>query len=231
MVMNAAEAESLIEAPPHRKAAGGGLPGGLPQICAAVKMLRAGELGNCSTSTASSGRTGTPGPPTPGGSSRKWQAAVSCRYRAHAQHHLRSGRRGLAEVTAWLDNRGRPVDIRGVVMGRLASGVMVTINACGDAIPGCESEILVFCTQAIVRTGQWGERLDIRRAGRKRFSKVDLPPMRGAWEQFILVRNGEIPNPCPPEVGLRMARLWDAIRASAAQQGTPVRLNSAKEYA
>jgi len=30
-------------------------------------------------------------------------------------------------------------------------------------------------------------------------------------------------NPCPPEVGLRMARLWDAIRASAAKGGVPVR--------
>ena len=34
--------------------------------------------------------------------------------------------------------------------------------------------------------------------------------------------NGKIPNPCPPEVGLRMAKLWDAIKASAAQDGVPV---------
>ena len=31
-----------------------------------------------------------------------------------------------------------------------------------------------------------------------------------------------IPNPCPPKVGLRMAILWDAIKASAAQNGVPV---------
>jgi hypothetical protein len=31
-------------------------------------------------------------------------------------------------------------------------------------------------------------------------------------------------NPCPAEIGLRMARLWDAIKASAAQKGLPVRL-------
>jgi hypothetical protein len=36
------------------------------------------------------------------------------------------------------------------------------------------------------------------------------------------VRNGEMANPCPPEVGLRMARLWDMIQASAAQGGKPV---------
>jgi len=36
------------------------------------------------------------------------------------------------------------------------------------------------------------------------------------------VRRGELPNPCPPEVGLRMARLWDAIRASAARDGAVI---------
>ena len=38
----------------------------------------------------------------------------------------------------------------------------------------------------------------------------------------MAVRSGEIPNPSPPEVGLRMARLWDAIQASAAQDGKRV---------
>jgi len=39
----------------------------------------------------------------------------------------------------------------------------------------------------------------------------------------MAVREGTMPNPCPPEVGLRMARLYDAIKASAAQEGAPVR--------
>ena len=51
---------------------------------------------------------------------------------------------------------------------------------------------------------------------------VKVPPSLGVWEQFLAVRRGEMPNPCPPEVGLRMAKLWDAIRASAAQKGVPV---------
>jgi hypothetical protein len=44
----------------------------------------------------------------------------------------------------------------------------------------------------------------------------------GVWEQFMAVREGKLENPCPPEVGLRMTRLWDAIKASAAQNGAPV---------
>ena len=46
------------------------------------------------------------------------------------------------------------------------------------------------------------------------------PQIRRAVE---MLRAGEIANPCPPEVGLRMAKLWDAIVDSAAQDGAPVR--------
>jgi predicted dehydrogenase len=130
----------------------------------------------------------------------------------------------FVEVAAWLDNQGRPIDILGCVMGRLASGALVTMNACGSAIPSCSSEIRIFCTQAILRTGIWGERLDIQFAGEKELHPVSVAPSHGSWEQFLAVRRGEIANPCPPEIGLRMARLWDAIKESAAQHGVPVRL-------
>jgi predicted dehydrogenase len=108
-------------------------------------------------------------------------------------------------------------------MGRLASGPLVTLHACGESIPVYDSDIRVFCTEAILRTGIWGERLELQRSGRKRLRAVPVPPSQGVWEQFLAVRNGQMPNPCPPEVGLRMARLWDAIQASAAQNGAPVR--------
>jgi predicted dehydrogenase len=130
----------------------------------------------------------------------------------------------FVEVAAWLDNRDRSVDILGCVMGRLESGALVTMSACGSTIPSCASEIRVFCSKAIIRTGIWGERLDIQRAGEKELHPVGIAPSMGPWEQFLAVRRGTIANPCPPEIGLRMARLWDAIRASAAQQGMPVRL-------
>ena len=43
------------------------------------------------------------------------------------------------------------------------------------------------------------------------------------WQQFLDVRAGREPNPSPPEIGLRMARLWDAIRESSASGGAIVR--------
>jgi predicted dehydrogenase len=130
----------------------------------------------------------------------------------------------FADVAAWLDNRGTAVDINGVVMGRLASGALVTLHGSGEAIPGFASEILVFCSKANLRTGVWGERLEMQRHGQADFEPVDVPPSSGAWQQFLAVREGEMENPSPPEVGLRMARLWDAIQASAAQNGIPTHL-------
>ncbi len=129
----------------------------------------------------------------------------------------------VVEVAAWLDDDGRPVDLRGVVMARLASGALVTMNGCGRAIPSLGSEIRVFCERATLRTGVWGERLDVQRYGSKRLSPVRSVASRNVWEQFIAVRGGREPNPSPPEVGLRMARLWDAIRESSARGGSVVR--------
>jgi predicted dehydrogenase len=128
----------------------------------------------------------------------------------------------FTEVAAWLDNHGRPVDTLATVMGRLESGALVTLHGCGEAIPSCESWVRIFCTEAMLDTDVWGQWLKIRRQGRRRFRTVSLPPSWGVWQQFLAVREGQIPNPCPPEVGLRMARLWDAIRASSAQGGLPV---------
>lgn len=130
----------------------------------------------------------------------------------------------FTEVAAFLDNLGRPVDILGVVIGRLRSGTLVTLNACGDAFPSCHSEIKMVGTKAMMRTGIWGKYLDIRYRGHDDWAPIPVPATLGVWEQFLAVRAGLIENPSPPEVGLRMAHLWDAIRSSAEQGGRPVQI-------
>jgi len=131
----------------------------------------------------------------------------------------------FAEVAAWMDNRGTQVDILAVVMGRLKSGVMVSLTACGDTIPSCSSEIRVYCTGGILRTDMWGELLELQRSGEKKLMPLKVADSLGVWQQFLLVREGKIKNPCPPEVGLRMARLWDAIVESSARGGQMVHLS------
>jgi predicted dehydrogenase len=128
----------------------------------------------------------------------------------------------IVEVAAWLEQDGYPVDVRAVVIGRTASRTLVTMNACGTAIPSCQSDIRVFTSGAIVRTGIWGEVLEIQRAGEDRFRSVERVEPISVWQRFLDVRAGRSPNPSPPEIGLRMARLWDAIRASAANGGAVI---------
>ncbi len=228
MVMNAAEAISLMET---RDRTGRRLvvafQGGLsPQIRHAAALIASGEFGELRTVTGmvwQGWKESTVG---------KWRQIPEV---AGGGFLFDSGAHMLntvctlvgedfATVAALLDNRGAAVDIDGVVMGRLESGALVTINGCGDCIPGLYNEVYVNLTGGVIRTGMYGERLFIRREGDIDYLEVkNLPKMRGAWEQFTQVRAGEIENPCPPEVGLRMAKLWDAIVESASKDGQPVR--------
>ena len=125
----------------------------------------------------------------------------------------------FVELAAWLDKRSSPVDIVGTVMARLASGVQITLHACGETIPSCASDVRLFCTGAIVHTGVWGEFLEIQHAGDSNLIRIEMPYLPTPWEQFLAVRQGKIENPAPPEVGLRMAKLWDAIQLSANKGG------------
>ena len=233
MAMNGAEARSLIET---RDGTGRLLvvafPGSLSaEVRTAVRLLRSGQLGQIVSISAVAWQN--------------WGAATQGTWRQQPElsgggflfdtgaHMLNTvsdlAGEDVVEVAAWLDNCGRPVDTLGMVMGRLASGALVTMHGCGEAIPSCTSDVRVFCTKAILRTGIWGERLELQRYGRRRLRKVPLPASLGVWEQFLAVRRGEMDNPSPPEVGLRMARLWDAIQASAARGGVPVRTESLED--
>jgi predicted dehydrogenase len=226
MVMTAAEAESLIAA---RDRTGKQLvvafQGSLsPHVRTAVQMLRSGELGELLTIsgliwqgwTRHTDNTWRQDPILSGGG-----------FLFDTGAHLLNTVADLAgeefvEVAAWTHQRDRPVEILGAVMGRLASGALVTLNACGQTIPSCASDIRVFCTEAILRTGAWGGLLEVQYDEADGWLPVEVPTSLGVWEQFLAVRDGRSANPSPPEVGLRMARLWDAVKASAAANGRPV---------
>jgi predicted dehydrogenase len=129
----------------------------------------------------------------------------------------------VAEVAAYLDNQGRAVETLGVVIARLKSGVLVSLHGCGEAMPSCQSDIRVFGDKGILYTGVWGEKLQVQYDGDTPPATVETAASMGVWEQFLGVRQGAA-NPCPPEVGLRMARLWDAIQLSAAKGGSAVKI-------
>lgn len=227
MVMNAREAASLIET---RDRTGRLLVvsfnGSLsPQIRTAANLLRSGEVGkilNISATVWQGWKVGTTG------LWRQVPAMSGGGFLFDTGAHMLNTISDLVgedydEVAAWLDNRGTPVDILGTVMARTKSGTFITMNGCGDAIKSCHSDVRIFCDKAIIRTGVWGEFLELWRDGESGFTPVSVPPSFGQWEQFLRVRRGELDNPCPPEVGMRMAKLWDAIQESARQGGKPVR--------
>jgi predicted dehydrogenase len=199
-----------------------------PQVREASRLLRSGELGeilNISAVAWPNWATLT------SGTWRQEPAASGGGFLFDTGAHMLNTVADLAgedfvEVAAWLEDDGRPVDIRAAVMARLASGALVTMNGCGRAIPSCQSDIRVFTTRGIVRTGIWGEALEVQRSGAGRLRKVRSVSPMPVWEQFLNVRAGRIPNPSPPEVGLRMAKFWDAIRESAAAGGRVVRMPS-----
>src|SRR5215207_4265933 len=226
MVMTAAEAHSLIET---RDRTGRLLvvafQGSLsPQVRLASRLLRANEFGRILTIN---GTVWQDWGPLTVNTWRQEPALSGGGFLFDTGAHLLNTIADLAgedfsEVAAWFVHNGRPVETLAVAMGRLASGGLVTFHGCGETIPSCASEIRVFCEKAILHTGVWGETLAVQYDGEQPPAPISVPPSMGVWDQFLAVRSGSTANPSPPEVGLRMAKLWDAIRASASNNGTPV---------
>lgn len=127
----------------------------------------------------------------------------------------------ISQVAALQDHRGAPVEIDTVVAGRTRGGTLFSFTAAGDSIH-CTSELQIFGTKGALRTGIWGERLEWKSAeqkdGAREWTPLKLPQRRGVWQQFLAVRAGRRPNPCPAEMGLRFARAMDLIRRSVASR-------------
>jgi predicted dehydrogenase len=160
MVMNAGEAQSLIETRDRTgKLLVVAFPGSLsPEIRTAVSMLRSGEFGQILTISAVAWQN--------------WGTAFTGTWRQQLEvsgggflfdtgaHMLNTvvdlAGEDFVEVAAWLDNRKLSVDLLGTVMGRLASGVLVTLHGCGETIPSCASDVRVFLPQSYPTHGYLG---------------------------------------------------------------------------
>ena len=127
----------------------------------------------------------------------------------------------VVKVAALLDHCGTPVEINSSVSAVSRSGVMISLAGAGDSIQ-CRSQVLVFGDKGVLRAGIWGEDLALKTLKDPDFKPVPYPKSKGPWEQFLKVRSGKAENPCPPEIGLRFAKLMDMIRKSA-ETGETVR--------
>ncbi|MEX1018303.1 MAG: Gfo/Idh/MocA family oxidoreductase [Litorilinea sp.] len=235
MVISGAEAESLMAT---RDRTGRLLvvafPGSLsPRVRHAVSLLRSGDLGRLLTVNGEAWEHWR----VPNiGTWRQVPEIAGGGFFFDTGAHLLNTVADLTgedfvEVAAWLDNLDTPVEIFGVAMAKLASGALVTFNVCGDTVSQARSHIRLCLTDAVMEVGIWGEKLTLQRTRTDAPLDVPVAPSLGVWDQFLAVRAGKMANPCPPEVGLRMARLWDAIRASAAQGGQAVQVAGAPRMA
>ncbi|RYE55910.1 MAG: Gfo/Idh/MocA family oxidoreductase [Hyphomicrobiales bacterium] len=124
-------------------------------------------------------------------------------------------------LSAYANNRGLAVDLATAVAARLSNGALVTFNAAGDGPPGCASAITFFYTKAIIRIDAWGAWREVTIEGvaePREENEIRDTPM----QTFQAVRDGRLENPSTVANGLRFARLWDAIKASVAGDGTPI---------
>lgn len=228
MVMNVQEAVSLISA---RDRTGRLLvvafPGGLsPRIRKAVDLVRSGEIGRVVSISATLWQNWGQ---LAQGTWRQVPELSGGGFLIDTGAHMLNTVADLAgeeivEVAAFMEDLDRPVDVLSVVVGRLATGGLVTLHACGETIESCTSDIRVFGTKAILQTSVWGRYLKLQRDGEPALRAVRVRRSLGVWEEFLSIRSGRLPNSCPPEVGLRMARLHGAITHSAGRNGAVVRL-------
>ena len=132
-------------------------------------------------------------------------------------------------LAAFTNNRGLDVDLVCAVAARLSNGALVTFNAAGDGPPGCASAITLFYANALVRIDAWGAWREISIGGaaavREVNEIVDTP-----MHTFKAVRDGRMLNPSTVANGLRFARLWDAIKTSAAADGNSIAIGAGATY-
>jgi predicted dehydrogenase len=218
MVMNGAEARRLIEL---RDTTGRlvmiAFPGSLsPAVWKAKQLIARGAIGEVSTISAYAHQA--------------WKVATVGTWRQNPEvsgggflfdtgsHMVNTVVELLGSdvacVSALLDNRGTPVEINSSVSGRSKNGIVFSLAGAGDSVQCC-SQIVVFGSRGVLRTGIWGECLLLKKAAAADFAPIPFPKSGGPWAQFLRVRAGKMANPCPPEVGLRFANLMDMIRRSA----------------
>ncbi|MDA0336322.1 MAG: Gfo/Idh/MocA family oxidoreductase, partial [bacterium] len=223
MVINAAEARRLIKVRDKcKKLLVVAFPGSLsPAVKKAKQMIASGKLGNVTSVSAYV--------------HQHWKLATVGKWRQDPEisgggflfdtgsHMVNTVvdliDQDVVQVCALMDNSGTLVDINSTVSGRFRGGAMFSMAAAGDSMH-CTSEVTVIGDKGILQTGIWGERLRFKPLKESSFADVSCPPSKGVWEQFLKVRAGKQANPCPPEVGLRFAKLMDMIRTSDTTQKT-----------
>ena len=128
----------------------------------------------------------------------------------------------VAQVSAFMENFGTPVDINSALSITFTNGAQGNISIVGDA-PTWHEDITIWCERGIFfyRNGK----LEFCDADGKRAPVENLPPTHNIDQDFIAAVRGEKAPAAPPACGLRTIELTEAAWQSAAKGGLPVRMN------
>ena len=125
----------------------------------------------------------------------------------------------VTEVYACVNNKGEAVDIAGTVVMRFADGTLGSAAVSGDATV-FEQGIYIQGTGGSVKTSIYGGTMEHWQNGQM-IKYPAVPVTQSIQENFRECILGRATSPSPALLGLRQARLMDAIYASA-KHGQPV---------
>lgn len=123
------------------------------------------------------------------------------------------------EVFAQIDNKGHEVDMVGTVSIRFDKGALGTAAVSGDATV-MEQGIYIQGTRGSAKASIYGGGMEVW-LGREKVKYPVVPQVTSIQQNFIDCILARGATPSPPELGLRQARLMDAIYDSA-RIGAPV---------
>lgn len=130
----------------------------------------------------------------------------------------------VAEVSAFMDNMGTPVDINSAVTMRFTNGAQGTISIVGDA-PSWHEDLTIWCEKGafFFRNGTLSF---VNEKGKRTTLDGDtLPAGQNIDQNFFGAIRGENAVAAPPVCGLRTIELTEASWKSAAQNGAVVKMN------
>lgn len=131
----------------------------------------------------------------------------------------------VAEVTSFMDNCGTPVDINSAVSMRFTNGAQGTITIVGDSVASWHEDITIWCEKGVFFYRNGALEYCDAEGKRHKLESADMPEGQNIDQNFIGAIRGENPVGAPPLCGLRTIELTEAAWKSAAQQGTPIKMN------
>jgi predicted dehydrogenase len=119
----------------------------------------------------------------------------------------------VSEVFAFTDNKGQEVDIISSLALRFTKGALGSAVVSGDA-PVFEQGIYIHGTKGSAKASIYGGSMEVW-IGAEKVKYPQVPPAISLQQNFIDCIRGRATTPSPAVLGLRQARLMDAIYESA----------------